>query len=183
MKLRCDYCGCLLRYEVQQRRRRVLPESQWSIHCTPKNQQSQLYKAISEGPFEDFWSLGYTCPGCGGEHELRDEIPEDEARRVVAQHNALLETPEAQQEIRDWSDEVERRTQRDAQEFARLFAARFPETQELPKYKNCLIFSVPSTAFGVGLIAFLPWDRLSPYTQKDEIPLSTGQKILVISTG
>lgn len=99
MNPRCDYCGCLLHYEIQKRRRGSDAWINGSIRCTPENQNSQLYKTISAQAFKDFWALGSTCLGCGKRRELKEEIPQDEATRFVAQHNAGLETAEAQYEI------------------------------------------------------------------------------------
>lgn len=138
------------------------------MRCTPEAQKSQLYKAISADPFEDFWALGSTCFGCGRTRELKYAIPKDEATRVVNQHNAGLETPEAQYEFQHWSEEVERRTQHDANAFAARFTERFPETRMVPY--PCLVFRVPRES-GVGLNAILPWLPFRPHQEDDEIPV------------
>jgi len=171
MRLRCDYCGCLIRYKCQSVRKPVGQTVAAGVRDTPESRELWRFKLLTAAPYEDVWCLDGVCSGCGGGHYGKVEITLDDAERLVAEQNALLELPESKFESEHWLEELDRRSQRDAETFGALFHARFPLLATVPERQNGLFKRTPIDEYWVALVAVLFWDKLFPEKEMTEIPI------------
>jgi hypothetical protein len=123
MEARCTNCGCCLLYRAETEAQYRATLSRWYGYAD----ESTLRKSTNP---PDSWQVGWVCLGCKRTSYLGriDEFySQEEAEEVVRRQNAFADTPEARLEGQQWDEEEERCAQRDAQRFAELLHARFPQ--------------------------------------------------------
>jgi hypothetical protein len=152
MDTRCSYCACLLRYERQEPRKPLGQVTPTGIINPQTNREIWLYRENSAAP-ENVWCIGSVCPGCGSAHRGKQEFPFEEAERLIAEQNALLETPAAKHAAEHWEEGIARCGRATQQRFLELFTARFPilhaglrqskpRDEMLASFQKCNIFLV-----------------------------------------
>jgi hypothetical protein len=141
VKTHCNSCGCLYRYSVYKQTKSLAPnEVGRQIFGASSEEKEGILAEIASYGYKTYWIIHYKCTGCSSSQtDFRNAFSEEEkehAETIVAQHNLLLETPEAIHQAAHWSEEVARRIAFESQQLKELFIAQYPQWTNSIKEKE-----------------------------------------------